>query len=138
MLHVYLYWLVATTAEEGRGLPSALPESVLLIVIFGFYVVWDQVVLRMRRSDQYRDMDPSGDRPRRRYVTATALGLLILFLPLAIFFQSAVAVITLDCVLVAVLIGHRAWQHYFRDSIPHGGTGDPETRPEEPSDGNGE
>jgi hypothetical protein len=117
MLHVYLYWLVATTAEQRRATPSALPEAILLTAVFAFYICWDQVALAMRRSVRYPELDISADRPRRRHVTAAFCGVFALFVPLSIIAKSASVVIVIDSIFMACLIGHRALQHNFRDPV---------------------
>ena len=124
MSHVYLYWLVATSAEQvKKDSPSALPEAVLLTVVFGSYICWDQVALAMRKSHSYADLKMSEDKPRRRNVTVTFFAVFAVLIVPAAFVRSDGFVVALDSIFAILLILHRAAQHYVTDSTHRNPTG---------------
>ncbi|WP_199043385.1 hypothetical protein [Glycomyces salinus] len=118
MTHVYLFWLVATTAETAASRrASAIPETVLLVVVFALFMVWDQVALAMRRSERYTTSSMREDHPERRRVTNLVF-LFIFGLSVVVLIvdpRSPAAVIAIDAVLGLCLIAHRAVQNLASD-----------------------
>jgi hypothetical protein len=120
LAHLYLYWLLATTAERlptfstSSAAPSLLPESLVLLGIFALYAAWDRIALSMRRSDRYPGLSLTEDRPRRRVVTKVFSVAICLFtIVIAIVSpHTELAVLAGDVFLILFVIGHRAAQNY--------------------------
>ncbi|HJP77865.1 MAG TPA: hypothetical protein VJ914_26580 [Pseudonocardiaceae bacterium] len=120
LTHMYLYWLLAATAERistvstSSNSPSLQPESLLLVLIFALYVVWDQIALAMRRSDRYAGLALADDVPRRRIVTMVYLAILsgwtiVIF---AVSPRNQLEVAFGDVILIGIVVGHRVSQNY--------------------------
>jgi len=114
MIHVYLYWLIATTSENAVDpRPSAVPESLLVVAVFAAYTLWDQAALAIRRSPRYGNLPRSSEQPARRRVTVAATCLVVVLATGALTVDptGTVGVVLLDAALCLVAIGHRAVQH---------------------------
>jgi hypothetical protein len=118
--HMYLYWLLATTAERlstistSSSTASLLPESLVLVLIFALYIAWDRIALAMRRSDQYPGLALADDRPRRRIVTVVYFCILctstIVIAIVSPHNQFGIAFG--DVILIGIIIGHRVTQNH--------------------------
>jgi hypothetical protein len=114
LLLVYLYWLVASSAEQDAlTRPTVVPEALTLATVFLVFLGWDQVALAIRRSPRYPTMTLTDDRPRRRAVT---LAFFVVFMAFAVLCtvvdpHDRYLVGTWDLVLAVGLIAHRYIQH---------------------------
>jgi hypothetical protein len=114
LLLVYLYWLVATSAEEdSRARPTVVPEALILATVFLVFLGWDQVALAMRRSPRYPGVTLADDRPRRRTVTLSFFGVFAVVAAYGTVVDphDRYLVGALDFSLAAGLIAHRYIQH---------------------------
>jgi hypothetical protein len=114
LLLVYLYWLVASSAEQdATARPTVVPEALTLATVFLVFLGWDQVALAMRRSPRYPSTTLTDDRPSRRAVTLGFFGVFMVFAVLGSVIDphDRYLVGALDLVLAAGLIAHRYVQH---------------------------
>jgi hypothetical protein len=114
LLLVYLYWLVATSAEEdATARPSVVPEALILAAVFLVFLGWDRVALAMRRSPRYPGVSMADDRPRRRAVTFSCFGMFAVFAVVSTVVEThdRHVVGALDLALAVGLIAHRYLQH---------------------------
>lgn len=116
--HLLIYWLLVTTSAQwqgGRHLPvnkTAIPETVLVAVVFVLFCAWDFTALAMRRSDKYAEMKVDDDKPRRRGVTL-CYTVLVVFLAIITCITRAhgLWVFILAVILVVLVVSHRWLQN---------------------------
>lgn len=108
---VVVYWLTAVTAEEAGDRASADAEVLLVLATFVLYVCWDVVARRLASGYEHRA--ESGDEAARRRVTigcaVAVVALAAVVLPSDLGFRAVVAV---DAVLIAVILGFRFLKEY--------------------------
>jgi hypothetical protein len=121
LLLVYLYWLVASSAEQDATTrPTVVPEALMLAVVFLIFLGWDQVALAMRRSSRYPGVTLTDDRPRRRVVTIGFFGVFAVFAVLSTVAdpRDRYLIGALDLALAVGLIAHRYIQHLVTGRQP--------------------
>jgi hypothetical protein len=115
---VCVYWLTAVMAEgvspNTFDHVSARPETALITISFGLYVLWDLLALRIRNDEQYTLRPREQDVPARRRVT---LGCLFIALMTSIIVWSwnpstSKTVIGVDSWLIALVVLFRFWKEY--------------------------
>ncbi len=114
MTHVYLYWLLATTAENAENSQSsAVPESLLTAGAFALYCVWDQIALMIRRSPKYGNLPRSSEQPNRMKVTGASL-FIVLVMAAGVLIgnpTNTIFVVLVDTAFCLIAIFHRSAQH---------------------------
>lgn len=116
---VVTYWLTAVWAE-GSGselgrVASARPEAVLVAVSFVLYVIWDRIGLAIRNSERYEARPKDKDVPRRRHVTEVFAAATLVMAGVVSLLDpaSTTAIVMVDLVLIAVIIGFRFAKEAF-------------------------
>jgi hypothetical protein len=107
---VYLYFRMAVTSESARSpIPSATLETVMTMLVFALYVVWDLLASAMRRDTRYEQRPPRSDVVHRHRVTRGALFVTVFIVGVVLVREPTTpkSVVVVDAVLVVLMIGYR-------------------------------
>jgi hypothetical protein len=115
ILHLLVYWLLVTTSAQWQGpthlkvSETAIPETVLVAVVFILFCAWDFTALAMRRSAKYEEMKLEDDNPPRRAVTLYYTALFAILSLIIFLTESGGFWIIAMAVLLAVLVVSHRW-----------------------------